>query len=132
MTVTKYVLNGTTDSSGDATAETDYDVNGEILGVQIDGHNLTDGANLTLTTVNLDVDGDEKVGELIVNNGDVGNATLDEYHPRTPAQDAAGAAVTYDGTNEIYVPFAVAAPLRATISAGGDTKAFRVWIIVRE
>ena len=132
MSTIKYVLNGTTNGSGDAVVDTNRDIVGEILAVHVDGHNLTDSANLTLTGVYQDVDGDELVGDVIVNHSDVGEATLVELHPRVEAQDPTGTVELYAATFGVVVPFAVAAPLRATISAGGATKAFRIWIIVRE
>lgn len=42
-------------------------------------------------------------------------------YPRKPAQDIAGAAVTYDGTNEIYEPFYINDTL--TLSCSSATEA---------
>lgn len=54
------------------------------------------------------------------------------YYPRVPVQDAAGATVTYDGTNEIYEPIDVCDHVKATVSQGDDTETVDITIIYKE
>ena len=119
-------LSGTTDASGDATVTSAKKIYGELVAVFIDGTNLTGGANLTVKQVFEGIN-----GALLVNNADVGTAASNELYPRMPAQDAAGTAVTYDGTNEIYISPPIAGPLQAIISAGGNAVAFTCHALVK-
>ena len=52
------------------------------------------------------------------------NATDGLWHPRAILHDAAGAAVTYDGTNELYGCFVIDDYVKVTVAqadgSGGD------------
>jgi hypothetical protein len=59
------------------------------------------------------------------------NANSDAKHyPRRAVQDNAGNDVTFDGTNEIYEPYAVHGRLKATIAGAnaGDYVTVTVWL----
>ena len=77
-----FVLAGTTDGSGDATATTTRPVLGEVLYVEVDGAALTDSANLVLQPVLTKAAGTTELGESIINHADIGNATIDRVYPR--------------------------------------------------
>ena len=121
---------GTTDGSGDSVADS-KPLLGYVEAVYVDGAALTDSANLTLKPVHRKVDGTTEAGESIVDHADVGNATIDKLYPRRFAQDNAGVdqvVATGQKVSERY--FVPGVPLRATVSAGGATKAFGIWVIV--
>ena len=127
-----HVLTGTTDGSGDSTATTERPVIGEVLYVEVDGAALTDSANLVLQPVVTKLAGSTELGESIINHPDIGNATIDRLYPRRFAQDNAGADLTVATSTKAAVPYFVPGVyLRATVSAGGATKAWRVKVFVR-
>ena len=119
-------LEGTTDGSGDATVDSRA-VTGEVVYVEVEGAALTDSANLVLSTLLTEVAGTTEVGETIINHADVGNASVDKLYPARFLQDNAGAALAVAvGVSAPCRYFVPGAKLRAVISAGGATKAFRV------
>lgn len=125
-------LSGTTDGSGDATVDSEHPVTGEVIYVEVEGAALTDSANLTLSPLHREVVGTDEVGESIIAHVDVGNAAVDKLYPRKFAQDNAGADLAVATGQKVAVPYFVpGALLRAVISAGGATKAFRVRVFVR-
>lgn len=127
-----HVLTGTTDGSGDSTATTERPVIGEVLYVEVDGAALTDSANLVLQPVVTKLAGSTELGESIINHTDIGNATIDRLYPRRFAQDNAGADLTVATSTKVAVPYFVPGVyLRATVSAGGATKDWRVKVFVR-
>lgn len=76
--------------------------------------------------------GDSEAGESIINHADIGNGSLDKLYPMKFGQDNAGADLalaTGAKTGRLY--FVPGCNLRAVISAGGDTKTFRVRVFVR-
>lgn len=126
-------LKGTTDASGDAVVDSAGPVTGEVLFVDVDGAALTDSANLVIQPILYELaDGAVELGESIINNGDIGNAAQDKFYPRKFAQDNAGADLTVATGQKVAVPYFVpGAKLRATVSAGGNTKAFRIRVFLR-
>lgn len=126
-------LAGTTDGSGDATVDSEHPVTGEVLYVDVDGAALTDSANLVLQPILYELaNGAVELGESIVNHADIGNAAQDKLYPRRVATDNAGADLTVATGQKVAEPYFVpGAKLRATISAGGATKAFRIRVFVR-
>lgn len=125
-------LAGTTDGSGDATVDSAGPVTGEVLYVDVDGAALTDSANLVLQPILYELaNGAVELGESIVNHADIGNAAQDKIYPRRAATDNAGADLEVAPGQKVAVPYFVpGAKLRATISAGGATKAFRIRVFV--
>jgi len=126
-------LAGTTDGSGDAVVDSNRIVTGEVLYIDIDGAALTDSANLTVRPILRELADDAvELGESIVDHADIGNAAQDKIYPRRFATDNAGADLTVATGQKVAVPYFVpGAKLRATVSAGGDTKAFRIRVFVR-
>ena len=109
-------LYGTTDSGGDLTVTADIPVIGELAAVQwIDG-DLADGVDAVLSMVQGDNAADTTLLTLTNANDDAW------YYPQSPVTDNAGAAVTFDGTNEIYTQQVVNGYLKLVVSSGGDTK----------
>lgn len=106
----------TTDGSGDATGYSEASYNGELCAVQwIDG-DLADGVDAVLSVVNTDAGVDFTLLTLT-------NANDDAMYPvRGIAKDQAGATITYDGTNEVYVSLPVVGRLKLVVSSGGDAK----------
>lgn len=127
------VISGTTDGSGDAVVDSDRPVTGYVEFVDVEGAALTDSANLVLQPILYELaNGAVEVGESIVNHADVGNAAQDKIYPRRVVTDAAGVDLEVATGQKVSTPFFVpAALLRATISAGGATKAFRIRVFVR-
>jgi hypothetical protein len=57
-------------------------------------------------------------------------ATDGWFFPRAIAHDAAGAAVTFDGTNEIYVKIPVHDTIKVTIAGANAGDSADVWLMV--
>ena len=118
-------LYGTTDASGALTVQSTVNVLGELVAVEwIDG-TLADGVDAVLSCVRDNDAADVTLLTLTDANSDAW------YYPYTPAQDNAGTAVTFDGTNEIYVRQAVNGQLKLVVSSGGDTKVGGCIVYVR-
>lgn len=130
---TLVTLAGTTDGSGDATVDSDRPVTGEVMFVDVEGAALTDSANLVLTPILYELaDGSVETGEQIINHADIGNAAQDKIYPRRLETDNAGATLAVATGVNVSVPYFVpACKLRAVVSAGGATKAFRVRVFLR-
>lgn len=112
----KIKLYGTTASDGSLVVVSDVPVLGSLHSVcWIDG-TFADGVDATLT-----IAAQDNVPALTLLT--LTNANNDAvYQPRFPASDNAGATVTYDGTNEIYVKGYIDGYLTLTVASGGDTK----------
>jgi len=125
-------ISGTTTSGGAAADDSPNAVTGKIIGVWVDGTNLSNGADLTLNAVYTDVDGVEILGENIINNADVGNATLNEFYPRRAMEDTADADLLFAAAGTIVpTEFAVfEAKLRVTIANGGNAVAYAVRVLM--
>jgi len=119
-------LYGTTDASGDLTVTAANKVTGELIAIHwIDG-DLADGVDAVLSDSR---DGDEADVTLLT----LTDANSDAmYYPRTPAQDNAGADVTYDGTNEIYTEQIVNGKPKLVVSSGGNAKTGGCIVFVKE
>ena len=62
----------------------------------------------------------------------IANAATDGYfYPRTIMHDLAAAAVTFDGTNEIYDMVAIADRVTVTIAQANDADNVDVWLLVQ-
>lgn len=103
------------DGSAAGTATTEYPIAGEIKSVHIDYANQPATTDVTIATVHAPV-------LTILTVAD--NNTDGWYHPRHILQDAAGATITYDGTNEVYGCVYVNDYIKVTVAqadgAGGD------------
>lgn len=109
-------LMGITDSSGDVTITATIPSFGMLQAVEwVDG-DLADGVDAVLSVTTNQSGVDYTLLTLTNANNDAW------YYPRAAAHDNAGAGVTYDGTNEIYVNMVIAGTLKLVISSGGDTK----------
>ncbi len=93
---------------------------GEILSVEI---------NYPANTCTVDLDSQEAVVQKII---DLAADNTDKVvYPRISAQNNAGSAVTYDGTNEIKVPYAVHGRVKLSIASGTEGEEVTVFINVR-
>lgn len=109
-------LYGTTAADGSLTVTANTQARGLLKSVEwIDG-DLADGIDVVLSCVRDDNAADITLLTLTDANTDA------VYNPRYPAHDAAGAAVTYDGTNEIYVEQFVNGYLKLVVADGGNAK----------
>ncbi len=109
-------LMGTTNGSGAATITATIPTFGLLQSVEwVDG-DLVDGVDAVLSVTDNQSGVDSTLLTLTNANSDAW------YYPRQVAHDNAGAAVTFDGTNEIYVPAIIAGKLKLVIANGGDTK----------
>lgn len=109
-------LYGTTAADGSLTVQSNVNVLGSLVAVEwIDG-DLADGVDAVLSCVRNDNAADVTLLTLTNANNDAW------YYPLASAHDNAGAGITYDGTNEIYVNQVVNGQLKLVISSGGDTK----------
>jgi hypothetical protein len=111
-------LYGTCDASGDLSITHGIPILGKLVKIRwIDG-TFADGVDVVFTVDSADgMSPDETLLTLTDANSDAA------YWPRTPVQDAVGADVTYDGTNEIYGKFVIDGKLKMVVSSGGVTKA---------
>jgi hypothetical protein len=110
-------LTGTTATGGAATITSDLMISGATLvRVEwIDG-DLADGVDAVLSVTNTPSGVDHTLLTLTNADNDA------NYFPVVEACDNAGAAVTFDGTNEIYVPIVFWGKLKLAITSGGDAK----------
>lgn len=110
-------LYGTTASDGSLTVTAEMPALGELYAVEwIDG-TLADGVDAVLSCVRDNNAADVTLLTLTDANSDAW------YQPRVPCHDAAGAAVTFDGTNEIYCKPLVNGYLKLVVADGGSAKA---------
>lgn len=109
----KVNLIGTTATGGAVTVKSGH-VCGKLIAVQwVDG-DLADGVDAVLTVAN----SVHPVTLLTLTD-----ANSDAwYQPRVPMHDTVGAAVTFDGTNELYTEAVVDGALQLAITSGGDAK----------
>lgn len=109
-------LVGTTNGSGAVTITATIPTFGLLQAVEwVDG-DLADGVDAVLSVT----DNQSGVDSTLLTLTDANNDAW--YYPRRAAHDNTGTAVTYDGTNEIYVPSVIAGKLKLAITSGGDTK----------
>lgn len=113
MSLDHIKLTGETDGSGDLTIISEAIVKGTLARVEwIDG-DLADGVDAVLSVTSTPSGVDHTL--LVLTNANVDA----NYYPRAVAHDGTGTAVTYDGTNEIYVPDVFYGTLKLVISSGG-------------
>ena len=121
----KFSTGAAAGSAGSATS-TGYStpINGTILAVYVD-YQGSPPAGTTDFTLS---DEDDPASTAIVSR--TNTATDAMLYPRAAATDNTGTAVTYDGTNEIYVPFPVHGRLEATIAGANaaDYCDVTVWV----
>jgi len=116
MTITPVRLYGTTDASGDLSLTSTVTTLGLVHEVEwIDG-DFADGVDAVISVVR---DGNAANITLLTLTNANDDAT---YRPREPVHDNAGAAVTFDGTNEIYDKPVVNGKLKLVVSSGGNAK----------
>lgn len=109
-------LVGTTDSGGDATVTATIAVYARLLAVEWTVGDLAAGVDAVLSVTNTSSGVDHTLLTLTNANSDAW------YYTRVIASDNAGATITFDGTNEIYVKDVINGHLKLVISSGGDTK----------
>ena len=110
----------TTNAAGDVTGYTPV-VTGRILAIVYVKDDFDAGVDFTITV--------EKTGEQVwtEENVDVSKTV----YPHIAAHDNAGVGVTFDGTNEIYVPISVANDrIKIVVAAGGNAKSGTFHVIV--
>jgi len=117
----------TTGEAGSATGSANSEtINGEIHAVHIDYN----ASAPDTTTVDIDEVGGaaRKILDKAASKTDV------THYPRVAVEDNTGTGVTYDGSNEIYEPFALAGrKLQVAVAASDElTDAVVVTIIVKE
>jgi len=122
--ITRYRLSGTTDASGAATVQGTKVVRGRIIAIIGNTEPLADTADITITTT------DEAATQTILSLTNVSGDVV--VYPRTAVQDNTDTDVTYDGTNEIYEPYVVFSRLKCVVAQGGDSKSFKIDILVEE
>lgn len=104
----------TTDGSGDASVEASRSTIGRLFAIDLQIANLGGSANTTITVIAPGI-----ADTLLTISADNTSKT---YYPRVPAHDAAGADVTFDGTNEIYEMPLIHGKPKVVIDTGGATK----------
>ncbi len=109
-------LYGTTTAGGALTKTANVSVRGMLKSIEwIDG-DFDNGVDAVLSLVRDDDAAD--ITLLTLTNAD--NDAI--YNPRYIAHDATGTAVTYDGTNEIYVEQFLNGTLKLVVASGGNAK----------
>jgi hypothetical protein len=107
--------------SAAGTVTTEFPIIGTIRAIHID-HSASGAAttDVVIATVNT-----PSIAILTVTD----NATDGWYHPSVMLHDNAAAAVTYDGTNEIYVPVSVVDAIKVTVAQANSAQTVTVTII---
>ena len=109
-------LTGTTDGSGNLTVNGERAIVGRLYAVEwIDG-DLADGVDAVISAQGTP----SGVATTLLTLTDANDDKW--YFPRIVVHDAAGADVTFDGTNEIYDLPIIAGTPRLVVSSGGATK----------
>jgi len=120
MHAESHAISFTTNTSGAATAYTSTDVNGRILQIQYVKTDVDNGSTITLTGATTGV----PIFAITSMNA---SAT---HQPRRAATDAAGAAITYDGTNAVHECVVLAGErVKCVVSSGGSAKSGALAII---
>ena len=109
-----------------ASASNTFVLRGEIYGIHVD---VPTGATGTVNVIHLF--NDDNASFTILNKASISSDTL--FCPRQPAEDAAGADVTYDGSNEIYVPFPMAGKIKITVTGeSAGTNEYKINVIYKQ
>jgi len=120
MHAESHAISFTTNTSGAATAYTSTDVNGRIQQIQYVKDDVSNGSTITLTGATTGV-------PIFAITGMNASAT---HQPRRAATDAAGAAITYDGTNAVHEVVVLAGErIKCVVSSGGSEKSGALAII---
>jgi len=120
MHAVSHAISFTTDTNAAATAYTSTDVNGRILQVQYVKDDVANGSTITLTGATTGV----PIFAISAMNA---SAT---HQVRRAATDAAGAAITYDGSNPAHECVVLAGErIKLVISSGGEEKSGALAII---
>ena len=119
------IASGAADASGDSTATTAFPVNGIIRAIElVFGSGSDAGMDTYITEEGATTD----QAILAV----IGSATSAWFYPYNYAMDTAGNDLTYDGTNEIAVPFYVARPLTLVQDDQTAAKSVTAYIYVEK
>jgi len=109
-------INVTTDESGDGNDTADRAVLGRLVAVELIDGDYADGVDATITVVNTN----SGVNKTLLT---ATNFNTDQtLYPRHVAHDEAGAAQTYNGTQEVHVKPIIDGLLKLTIASGGNAK----------
>ena len=115
MTYLKEIkLSGTTDGSGDLTADATRPVLGRLYAIHVDASNLDATGDVTISTQNHDA----AATLLTLTNN---NSTAD-YYPRELVHDDTGTALTGTSGGDRELPLMVGVP-RMVVAQGGASKA---------
>lgn len=109
-------------STGNGTVTSTRPLNGYLVAVYI-AYSVTPNAatDVTVQTANTPT----KTMLTVTNN-----ATDGWYYPREVADDPAGANVTYDGTNEIYIMMPIDDYVSFTVAQGDSDQVTSVWVLL--
>lgn len=121
-----YALAFTTAADGSATVRSGFPVNGRIQEVTYTYDDADTGADFTVTG--------NTTGRAVLTITNAGTSTV-TWKPREVvhpiANTGAGAALTYDGTNEIYDSFwLVDEEIKLVVASGGNAKSGTLTFIV--
>lgn len=115
MKLTQYKLQNTI-ASGATSGETysSKPIRGIIRGIYVEFTNSTpaSSSDRDVNIFEMNPFDDDDTSDALQEILDIGSLGADPaadngiYYPHTPAQDYQGADVTFDGSNEIYIPFA--------------------------
>lgn len=109
----------TLDGDGAATVTTE-NVKGKLLAIWFrqSPHAIADTVDLTITG--------GTSAQALLTASNVASNTF--FYPRTPAEDNAGADVTFDGTNEIYEPMVIFGEgIKCVVAQGTANASFEMW-----
>jgi hypothetical protein len=107
------------DGAAEGTETSDSVISGKLLGVYIQyGASSHADTDVVITTKS-------PVQTLL----SVSNSNTSAFHPvRVAAEDNAGATVTYDGTNEIYVEYPLDDYVTVTVDDQNNTRTVQVYL----
>lgn len=115
-------------SAGSATNNTDttHPVAGKVLAVYLryNGSPPAGTTDVTVATAGTDIPGAQTI--LSITNA----ATDAWFYPREPVEDSAGNDVTFDGTNEIYAPYAIHDKVNVKIAQANSGDSVDAWLLL--
>lgn len=122
-TITLVVETSGVDGSATGSATTESVVAGKLLAVFLD-YSATQAATTDVTIASAG-----PAHTLLVVSD---SATDGWYYPRHQVHDAAGAGVTYDGTNEVYDTIPVVGYITASAAQADDSESVTVTLVIEQ
>ena len=126
MKLTDYIIEQTSDASGDSVDTSEEAIYGLLHSVTVVDGDLADNFDITLTYA-------DSYGSAAITLLTLTNLTADGvYYPREQVHSNAGAGLTYDATRVVAEPPLIHGLVTSTLADGGATKSGKVILHVIE